>query len=394
MLRFSMTRAARVSTALGAGLIVMALSAPAEASPRFKITNLVSDGSAPAATTDANLINPWGIAASPTGPFWVADNGTNVSTLYNTAGVKSALTVNIPPSGSSPTGIVFNGTTGFKVGENTATGVKTGAAAFIFATEAGGISGWSPGVDIANSVTAVDNSALGAGAVYKGLAIGTNAGATFLYATDFRNGLVEQFDSNYNLVRSFTDPSVAAGYAPFGIQTLGSHLFVTYALQNASKHDEISGAGLGYVDEFNLDGTFARRLVSAGGQVDSPWGLTIAPTSFKGFAGDLLVGNFGDGTISAFDAVTGTFRGQLLGADNNPLVVNGLWGLINGNGGRGGDLSKVYFTAGGIGEAHGLLGSIAAVPEPETWAMMLFGLGLVGFAMRKRNRGGIPITLG
>ena len=219
------------------------------------------------------------------------------------------------------------------------------------------------------------------------MGIGTTGGADYLYAADFRNGFVEQFDSSFNFVRAFTDPGVAAGYAPFNTQVLGGHLFVTYALQDATKHDDVAGAGHGYVDMFNLDGTFDRRLVSPGGAVDSPWGLDIAPSTFGALAGDLLVGNFGDGTISAFDPTTGAFQGRLLGIDGNPLVLGDLWGLIWHTGALAGDTGKVYFTAGLLDEAHGLFGSLTAVPEPSSWAMMVLGFaGLGGLMRRNRTR--------
>lgn len=357
------------------------LSLSAAHATEFKVVKLVSD-SGGAAHSDANLINPWGLARSPTGPFWVADNGTGLSTIYDTAGNPQSLVVTVNPSGAAPTGLVFNGKAAdFHISE----GSKTGAAAFIFAGEEGTISGWSPGVALNHSVVAVDNSGLGAGAIYKGLAIGDSGGAQFLYASDFRNGAVEQFDSGFNLVRSFSDPSVMPGYAPFGAQVLDGHLFVTYALQDADKEDDVAGAGNGYVDEFNLDGTFIRQLVSQGGEVNSPWGLDIAPSSFGEFAGDLLVGNFGDGTISAFDLVTGKFDGKLLGTDDNPIVLGDLWALINGNGGRGGDADKVYFTAGVSDEAHGLFGALVAVPEPASWTMMLAGFAMCGLTLRTRS---------
>src|SRR5206468_3564761 len=175
---------------------------------------------------------------------------------------------------AAPTGVVFNGNAGsFQV----SSGGNTGTSAFIFSTEDGTISGWSPSVNQTQAILAADNSGLGAGAVYKGLAIASTSGGNFLYASDFRNGLVEQFDSNFNLIRSFTDAGVAPGYAPFGAQVLDGHLFVTYALQDATRHDDVAGPGNGYVDIFNFDGTFLQRLVSQGGQVNSPWGLDIAP---------------------------------------------------------------------------------------------------------------------
>lgn len=365
------------------GLVLLLLTvAPPALATRFAVTNLVSDGSVPALSTDANLVNPWGLAASPTGPFWVSNNGTGTSTLYNTSGAKLGLTVSLPEP-ANPTGIVFNGQAGQF---NITAGGKTGSSVFLFATEGGMIDGWAPSVAATQAVRAFNGSSMGLGAVYKGLATATHGGNAYLYATDFRNGLIEQFDGSFNLVRSFTDPSVLAGYAPFGAQVINNQLFVTYALQDGDKEDDVAGAGNGYVDIFDLDGAFVRRLVDQDGQLNSPWGMAIAPSSFGSFAGDLLVGNFGDGTISGFDLATGTFDGRLLDTSGNPLVLGNLWGLLRGNGGNGGDADKIYFTAAVENEAHGLFGSIAAaVPEPASWGMMMLGFPLIGMALRSRR---------
>lgn len=374
-----------IRTIMAAGASVLALHGAVAMAGDFNVTNLVSDGFVPAATIDPGLINPWGISYGPTGPFWVSDNNSGLSTLYNTAGAKQALTVAIPGGGGAgagaPTGQVFNGGGGFDV----SAGGKTGSSVFLFATEDGTISGWSPSVNGTVAINGVDNSAGGAGAVYKGLAIGTNAGSTFLYAANFRSGNVEMYDSGFNLVKTFTDPGVAAGYAPFNVQNLGGSLYVTFALQNAAKHDDVAGPGNGYVDVFNLDGTFNRRLASMGGAINSPWGLDIAPAGFGSLGGDLLVGNFGDGTISVYDPVTGAPLGQVLGFDGNPIVEGDLWGLINGNGAKGGLSNAVYFTAGVQDEAHGLFGQLTAVPEPATWSLMLAGFGMLGAELRNRR---------
>ena len=344
----------------------------------FAQTNLVSDGSVPAVTTDPNLINPWGLTHSATSPFWVSDNGTGVTTIYTGAGtlVKvggfDAITIAAPPgqtSPASPTGDVFNiAGTGF----NVTSGSHTGSSVFIFATEDGTISGWNPNVDPGSSVLAVDNSHDGTGAVYKGLAIGQTEDGTFLYAANFRNGTVDVFDQNFQQVNSFTDPKVPAGYAPFNVQVLDDHLFVTFALQDDAKHDDVAGAGHGFVDEFDLEGHLLHRVAS-GGVLDSPWGLAIAPPGFGEFANDLLVGNFGDGTINVFNPKNDHFLGKLEGADGAPITIGDLWALIPGTGNAGSDPNKIYFTAGVQNEAHGLFGSLAAIPEPDKSAMSTVG---------------------
>jgi uncharacterized protein (TIGR03118 family) len=359
-MKLSNRRATPVLAAMGLGLFALqALPAHAE---KFSVTNLVSDGSVPAVTVDPLLINPWGMSYAPTGPFWVSDNNAGVSTLYDGTGAKVPLNVAIPPpaggSGSgTATGQVYNSTNGFKV----TSGGVTGASVFLFATEDGTISGWAPSVDGTNAILAVDNSAGGTGAVYKGLAIGTNGTHTFLYAANFRAGDVEMYNSTFGLVKTFTDPTVPAGYAPFNVQNLGGVLYVTFAKQDHSKHDDKSGPHHGFVDTFTLNGTFQARLVTRG-RLNSPWGLDIAPAGFGSLAGDLLVGNFGDGTINVFNPTTGAFLTSLHGADGNPIVLGDLWGLINGNGGQGGDANKVYFTAGLQDEAHGLFGSLSVLP--------------------------------
>jgi uncharacterized protein (TIGR03118 family) len=344
----------------------------------FAQTNLVSDGFVPAVTMDPNLINPWGIAHSATSPFWVSDNGMGVTTVYTGAGtlVKvgglDAITIATPPgqtSLASPTGDVFNiAGTGF----NITSGGHTGSSVFIFATEDGTISGWNPNVNAASSVLAVDNSQGGTGAVYKGLAIAQTDDGTFLYAANFRNGTVDVFDQNFKQVNSFTDPKVPAGYAPFNVQVLDGHLFVTFALQNAAKHDDVAGAGHGFVDEFDLEGHMMQRVAS-GGVLDSPWGLAIAPPGFGEFANDLLVGNFGDGTINVFNPKNDHFLGKLEGANGAPITIGDLWALIPGTGAAGSDPNKIYFTAGVQNEAHGLFGSLAAIPEPDKSAMSTAG---------------------
>jgi uncharacterized protein (TIGR03118 family) len=356
---------------------------PATAQLRVDQTNLVSDIPGLAKLKDPDLVNAWGISSGPTLPFWISDNGTGLATLYSVPGSgppavsKFPLTVTIPPTAggttSAPTGQVFN----------TFGGVGFGGAAFLFDSEDGVISGWSGGTK------AVVDKDFGSAAVYKGLAI-SDPGTNFavLYATNFRAGTIEAYDSTFaSLPLSFTDPNLPKGYAPFNDKVINGELYVTYAKQDAEKHDDDAGAGHGFVDIFNLDGTLKERLISRGA-LDSPWGLQIAPASFGSFAGDLLVGNFGNGMINAYNPTTGMFVGTLDGTDGSPLVIDGLWGLTIGNGSvAGGSLDTVFFTAGPDGESHGLFGSLA-VPEPSTWAMLLLGftgLGIAGYRASRRT---------
>jgi uncharacterized protein (TIGR03118 family) len=225
-------------------------------------------------------------------------------------------------------------------------------------------------VDPTSSVIAVDNSSQGA--VYKGLAIGTNDDGTFLFAANFNSGMVEVFDQNFNQVNSFTDENLPQGFAPFNVQVLDGKLFVTFALQNEAKHDDVAGAGNGFVDEFDLQGNLLQRVAS-GGPLDSPWGLAIAPSSFGDLAGNLLVGNFGDGTINAFNLKNDHFDGKLLGANGAPITIGDLWALVPGNGSGNTDPNKIYFSAGVQNEAQGLFGTLSATPEPDRSSMSMLG---------------------
>jgi uncharacterized protein (TIGR03118 family) len=316
-------------------------------------------------------------------------------TLYNGAGSKQSLfggtvpqvTVATPPGQTpgtaAPDGQVFNGSGGFNVSQTVGGVTKTGSSAFIFATEDGTISGWSPGVDQSHSVLAVDNSHGGTGAVYKGLAIATSGGQTMLYAANFRSGQIEVYNSSFQLTKTFTDPTVPAGYAPFNVQVLNGKLYVTYALQDNAKHDDVAGLGHGFVDQFNLDGTGMVRVASTG-TLDSPWGLAIAPNSFGNLAGDLLVGNFGDGTIGAFNLSADTFVSDLLGPNGKPLAIGDLWALTPGNGGSAGSSDNIYFTAGVANESEGLFGLIAT-PEPASGALLVVGVGAIAALLRRRS---------
>lgn len=339
----------------------------------YSQVNLVSDLPGVAAITDKHLVNPWGMSASATSPIWVSDNGTGVSTLYDGNGTpfppkpSAPLVVHIPAphsagpgATSAPTGQVFNSAGGFVV---TKRGVS-GSSVFIFATEGGTIAGWNPNVDLTHAVTAVDRSGAvdpggDVGAVYKGLASATTPAGTFLYATNFRFGQVEMFDSNFNLVKTFTDPHVTAGFVPFGIHNIGGNLYVTFALQNAEKKDDVSGPGNGYVDVFSPNGDLIHRLTSHG-RLNSPWAVTLAPPTFGRFAGDILVGNFGDGRITAYGASSGLLLGQLTNAVGQRITIPGLWDLMFGNGAHDAGTNALYFTAGLNGEADGLFGDLVS----------------------------------
>ena len=360
-------------------------SAPAPGNS-FVQHNLVSDIPGLAAATDPNLVNPWGVSFSPTGsPFWVSDNGAGLATLYNGFGVKQGLVVNIPPANggmppSAPTGQVFVGNI-----------PAFGGNLFVFATENGTISSWK-GSNGTNAVLQFDNSA--SGAVYKGLAVASNGSGTFLYATNFRAGTIDVLNSSFNKVGlpgSFTDPGIPAGYAPFNIESVGGRLYVTYALQDAAKHDDVSGPGHGFLDVFDTNGNFIQRLVSQG-SLNSPWGMAWAPAGFGKFGGDLLVGNFGDGTVNVFNPTTGTWLAQLDDSNGNPIVNQGLWDITFGNGGKGGFTNTLYFTAGipgpnGNVEDNGLFGSVSSVPEPGTLTLLGSGfVSLLGFGLRRGKR--------
>ncbi len=389
-------------------------------------TNLVSDLPGVALVRDPNLVNPWGISESSGSPFWISDNNAGVSTLYNVPGTSNTpvsinnLVVSIPtpgdPTGANgtPTGTVFNSDGGKLGGFPVSNGVTSAPAIFLFATEDGTIVGWNPGVNPAGSDQAragtfgtiiVDNSgnnftnpdpARQTGAVYKGLAIATSttpiitgdpASTGLLYVTNFRSGQVEVYEtvtstSGSHVVRAalpasaFSDPNLPDGYAPFNVQVLNGQVYVTYAKQNATKHDDVPGEGRGFVDVFNLDGSPGlpggqERLISRG-LLNAPWGVAIAPAGFAGLSAPnthsvLLVGNFGNGRINAFDATTGAFLGGLTDPDGEPIQIDGLWALKFGNGGAGGAANTLYFTAGLAGETHGLFGSLstAAPGSPE-----------------------------
>ena len=315
---------------------------------------LVSDTSATLALHhDAHLINAWGLAFNPQGFSWVANEGTSTSTLYDGTGVAQSLVVTLPLG--NPSGIVFNGGSAFSITQN----AVSGTAPFIFATLQGQIAAWSPSVDATHALTIVDNS--GAGDSYTGLAITTGSGGNMIYAADFHHATVATFDGSFAPVTTtgaFVDPTLPAGYAPFGIQQIGGKIYVAYAKQDASQQEEVAGAGLGVVDVFDLQGTLQTHLVAAGGALNAPWGLAMAPANFGKFSNMLLVGNFGDGRINVYDPATGALQGTISNNDGTAIVVDGLWALQFGNDLNSQPSNTLFYTAGPADEAHGLYGRI------------------------------------
>jgi uncharacterized protein (TIGR03118 family) len=324
----------------------------------YNQVDLVSDNGVAGSRTDANLVNGWGLAHSPTGPWWVSSAAQGLSIAYDGAGALAAPNVSIPHAAgvtlSSPTGAIANDSRGFKISSN---GVSA-PSEYIFVTEDGAISGWSPNVDPTHAILTVDNSA--SGAVYKGGAIGVRDGGQFFFAADFHNGRVDIFDRNFSPVAhkrlAFRDTSLPAGYAPFNITNIGGQLYINYALQDADAHDDVAGPRHGFIDVFNTDGSLVRRFASRG-SLDSPWGTVQAPHDFGLFSDDILVGNFGNGKISAFNH-RGRFMGFVGGSDGNPVEIPGLWGLGFGNGATAGPTNTLFFAAGPDDESHGLFGTL------------------------------------
>ena len=337
-----------------AGLLVAAVVLPSQAAPVAGFTETVLASSA----TDPDLVNPWGIALSGTGPFWVSDNGSGKSTLYNSAGTKLGLVVSMPAGSEPVTGQVFNGTSSFN------------GDTFLFATEAGTITGWRGALG-----TTAEALFTVAGANYKGLAISDDKRT--LYAANFAAGTIDIFTA-LGQSGAVSDPALPSGYAPFNVQNLGGKLVVTYALRNGQ--DDVAGAGHGFVKVFDPATQTFSALVSQG-SLNSPWGLAIAPIGFGSLAGDLLVGNFGDGLINAFDLVTGSLVGTVADTRGQALRNDGLWGLSVGNGGSGGLRSALYLTAGPADETGGLFARIEAVATPgvpEPGGLALAGVALLG----------------
>jgi uncharacterized protein (TIGR03118 family) len=342
-------------------------------STAYLASDLISDQPGVAPVTDPTLVNGWGISLNPNGAVWVSANGSDLSEVYGGVGsgsISQPFKVMIP--GGAPTGQVFaNIPNNFVVSGVSASGAPmSGASTFIFASENGTITGWNPGVfPMKPAAPGVSTSAITGfsstdGAVYKGLALAQMGGANFLYAADFHGGKIDVLNSQFQKVtlgtsgfETFTDPTLPAGYAPFNVALINGKLYVSYALQNSLMHDDVAGPGHGFIDVFETNGHFDNRLVS-NGDLNSPWAMVMAPANFGDFSGALLVGNFGDGMIHAYNPTTGQEMGTLSEAPGKPLVIDGLWGLAFGN--TPANANTLYYAAGPDGEMHGLFGQITA----------------------------------
>jgi uncharacterized protein (TIGR03118 family) len=318
--------------------------------------------------TDPQLVNAWGTGASATSPVWIGANGAGVAVLYSGAGVKQSLVVSIPGDGSV-TGVSFSNLAGSFNGDT-----------FLFDNEDGTVSGWRAALG-----TTAETLQLGSTAnVYKGLTDATIGGVEYAYLANFRTGNVDVLKGNSgapDLTGKFTDPNLPAGYAPFDVQNLNGVLYVTYAVQDSAKHDDVPGAGNGIVDAFDLQGNLIRRLVT-NGALDSPWGLALAPAGFGDVGGDLLVGNFRNGMINAYNATTGAFVETLTYPNGSPVTIDGLWALRFGIGGTASTQNTLFFTAGPDDEMHGLFGELNQVtPEPATWGVV--GISLLALVLRR-----------
>jgi uncharacterized protein (TIGR03118 family) len=343
---------------VAAAFLIIVPSALAKNAGHYTQRNLVSDQPGQAEVLDGDLVNAWGLAFGPTTPAWVSDAGADVSTLYSgavgsTPVTKLGLTVSIP--GGEPTGTVFNGSGGFTVHS----GTSSGSSLFLFASESGNITGWSPAVPPPPPSTEAQPAVSVPDAIFKGLAIANTASGSHIYATDFHHGTVDVWDSNFAPVNNpgaFQDPAIPAGFAPFGIQTVNGDIVVTYAKQDAAAEDDVAGRGNGFVDVYDTSGGLLRHFASRG-PLNSPWGIALAPQGFGEASGALLIGNFGDGRINAYDPVSGRFLGALRGNTGKRLAIDGLWALEFGNGVIGSS-QTLLFTAGPEDESHGLFGEL------------------------------------
>ena len=341
----------RLLLRLALSLLAIALLGLTAAAQDYDVTILTSDIPDVGNVNDTNLVNPWGLAASPTSPWWVSDNGTGLSTLYDAAGNPQQLVVMVPQwdntPGGNPTGVVFNGTGDFQINGS--------ATHFLFATEDGTIQGWTGG---ASTIIAVNNFP---GSVYKGLTLGSAGGVNYIYAANFRNGTVDVFDTNFSPHSfgngAFQDNHIPGGFAPFDVANIGGNIVVTFAKQDAEKHDDVAGPGNGFVDVFDSQGNLIRRL-QHNAFLNSPWAVVKAPSDFGVFSNKLLIGQFGSGAILAYDD-HGHFAGLLTDAAVLPARINALWGLGFGNDHTAGPHNVLYFAAGTFAEAHGTFGTIS-----------------------------------
>jgi uncharacterized protein (TIGR03118 family) len=393
MTLFAIARPWRTVLLASAALATCAVVATAATAGGYAQTNLVTDsqaalataGYAPAANVDTNLVNPWGIDRSPTGDWWVSNAVTATETLYNGAGKPGSLVVAVPqtasfPNGGGVTGMVYNGGAGFALGAG-------GPARFITADIDGSISAWN-GAQGSQAVVVVPGRPSNL-AAYTGLAIGSNGGESLLYAANNITGGVDVFNSSFSEIslgaNAFSDPGAPqSGLAAFNAQNIDGNIFVTYAAPGPGAANQ--GLGSGYVDEYDSAGNLIQRFT--GGDLDSPWGVALAPSDFGQFSNDILIGNFthdkADGFISAYSQA-GVFEGLLTNPNGTPITIDGLWGLEFGNGASAGPTDALYFAAGVNAEQDGLFGRIDAVPEPASWALMILGVGLTGVQLRRRR---------
>jgi uncharacterized protein (TIGR03118 family) len=353
----------------GGGSTTQSATVTVNSATAYVSKTLVGDSAGTGMTTDAKLVNPWGIVFGKGAPVWIANNGTQTSTLYDGNGVPEpatgALVVTLPPDpsgkGFNPTGIVFNGSTDFVV----SAGGKQAASLFIYSGESGGIAGWAPSVAPTAAIVAYTDSG---GAVYKGLTIAKNGSSNFLYASDFHNNKIDVFNAAFAKQPAtatsfqFVDPNLPAGYAPFGIQAIpngtggATQIYVTYAQQAGA--DNANGPGLGLVDVYDANGKFLQHLVPVGGALNAPWGVALAPTDFGTLSGAVLVGNFGDGKVNGYDASSGRFLGSITDRTGAAFAVAGLWGIAFGNDALSQPHNTLFFTAGTNHEVNGVYGRI------------------------------------
>jgi uncharacterized protein (TIGR03118 family) len=342
-------------------LAVASLAVSTARTDVYLAVDLVSDQPGVGPIVDPHLINAWGIALNPSSPFWVSSEGAGVANLYagdvTTPLMKLSLEVSIP--GGHPTGQVFNSTSDFVVSD----GTNSGPAVFIFASVTGNVTGWNPNVPPPAPSTVAQLAFSSPGSVYTGIALANNGSGNFLYLADFQGGNITVLDHAFSPVQlsgTFTDPGLPSDYAPFNVAAIGGNIYVAYAKRDASG-EEVTGAHLGFISVFDLNGNFERRLVSQG-SLNAPWAMVVAPAGFGEFGGAFLVGNFGDGRINAFDLTTGADLGALSQSPHHPLEIDGLWGLAFGNGASGGNATTLYYAAGPEDETHGLFGKITANP--------------------------------